>query len=182
MNQLTKEDTPTSSQPPSPHQTPTPFLTPLTFQVHPLALQALQLNSASPTFYSGPIRSGYLAPVLQPGAFGSSFGLMTPVCQQNAPLLENNPKKSKTPAKSRKGKSRSLSTQKTSTSKIPKAKTPSARKQVKCTTTTGTDESSNDASNPAATQRPRWEDDKNEQGESAMSLLLKWITTYGNWP
>ncbi|KAH9815618.1 hypothetical protein DFH28DRAFT_829005, partial [Melampsora americana] len=27
----------------------------------------------------------------------------------------------------------------------------------------------------------RWEDDKNDQGESAMSLLLKWITTYGNW-
>jgi hypothetical protein len=108
---------------------------------------------------------------------------MTPVSQPTNPLpsLENNQMKSKTPAKSKKGKTRSSSTQKASTSKIPKARTPSARKQAKRTTTTGTDESSDGASNPTATRRPRWEDDKNQKGESAMSLLLKWITTYGNW-
>ncbi|KAH9815488.1 hypothetical protein DFH28DRAFT_892657, partial [Melampsora americana] len=27
----------------------------------------------------------------------------------------------------------------------------------------------------------RWEDNKNEKGESALSLPLNWITTYSNW-
>ncbi|KAH9807773.1 hypothetical protein DFH28DRAFT_1201906 [Melampsora americana] len=97
--------------------------------------------------------------------------------------LDNKQKETKTTAKSKKSKSWSTLIKKNSTSKIPKAKVPSTRKQAKHTTTNGNKESSDKASNPISTQKApvRWEDDKNKKGESAMSILLKWITTFGNW-
>ncbi|KAH9817059.1 hypothetical protein DFH28DRAFT_962987 [Melampsora americana] len=176
MVEQTTEDikTPTSSPPTSPQQILTPFLTPLSIQVHPSTLQALQINSVSPHLPSGV----YPASLLQPAGLGSTFASMAPASQTA------NMNRSKPAGKSqKKRKSQSSSTQKATTSKISKGKSPLTGNQKKNCKNNNPDEPLNETVDPPSTRKApvRWEDDKNDQGESAMSLFLKWITTYGNW-
>ncbi|KAH9811295.1 hypothetical protein DFH28DRAFT_982815 [Melampsora americana] len=142
------KNTPTSSQPSSPQDQENPFITPLTFQVHPLALP-FNLNSGSPNFFSHP----FLATVIKPTSFGSSFNSMASISQTENPVspIKRNLRDATKPQN---GKAQSSSSRKATTSKIPKVpkKAP-----------------------------VYWEDEKNSKGESAMSVLMNWITTYGNW-
>ncbi|KAH9817442.1 hypothetical protein DFH28DRAFT_1124079 [Melampsora americana] len=171
------EESPTSSEPSTPQQSSTQFLTPVTFQhpfpVHTSAIQALQLNSASPSFYPTPIHSPYPPSVLQSGAFGSSMSSLP--CSANMIDTKKARKNSK-----KEGKTRSSSSRKASSSTSLKARTTS-RKNPKLTSSTTAEDTPATGSSETRKAHVRWEDDKNEKGESAMSLLLNWITTYGNW-
>ncbi|KAH9822194.1 hypothetical protein DFH28DRAFT_947898 [Melampsora americana] len=78
--------------------------------------------------------------------------------------------------KPQKGKAQSSSSRKATTSKIQKVpKSQSKRKSKKQTAKEANDVAS-------ARKAPvYWEDEKTSKGESAMNVLMNWITTYVNW-
>ncbi|KAH9807194.1 hypothetical protein DFH28DRAFT_1140014 [Melampsora americana] len=168
-DQVINDDTPTSSQPSSPPQD-NQVLTPLTFQIHPSALQAyssnFNLNSGSPNFYTQPIA----ATVISPSPFGSSFNSMASLSQPQVIEQSDSPIKKNLQQTT---KAQCLSTRKATSSKIPKSDSTNKSKGKKT-------KNSNDG---GSTRKAPvyWEDEKNEKGESAISVLLNWITTYGIW-
>ncbi|KAH9809394.1 hypothetical protein DFH28DRAFT_1133629 [Melampsora americana] len=177
-NQPIDVDQPSSdSSPPTTPQAITPqeshILTPLTWPLHPSAIQAItssfNLNTGSPNFIS----PTFPATVIQPSPLASINPMSSLGQNINTPVSETKSKSSRRSTKGGKGKAQSSSTRQATTSKIPKYKPTDTSKKRKAKDT------KDDAPIRRRRKAPvKWEDDKNEKGETAMSLLLNWITTY----
>ncbi|KAH9816166.1 hypothetical protein DFH28DRAFT_217583 [Melampsora americana] len=174
---------PSSTPTTSPHEEiPPPILTPVTFQFHPSTIQsypAFPLNTTSPNYYSTQIASNYPSGIVQQGSFGSSFNSMSSLTQSASQPVEFTKTRSKNskPANARGGKSQSSTSYKVRATTSKPLQSPSSVKKPR----KGKNVQKLDEDAPCRKPPVRWEDQKNEKGESAISILLNWITTYENW-